>query len=136
MCRRSYYYELRRFILFIKINSSNFVNFQFLGKWYEVERSFYLPEIASGCTTVAFENTTQRDFDGKMLLEIAVKTINQWWVRIRTRGLICTYTHFICNSSWILNLESDLNSSYTYFNSTHKLNNLRAWYIPSAAKTS
>ncbi|XP_055537265.1 apolipoprotein D-like [Wyeomyia smithii] len=51
---------------------------KFLGKWYEVERSFYLPEIASGCTTLTFENTTIRDIDGRPQLEIAIKTVNRW----------------------------------------------------------
>ncbi|XP_001661562.2 apolipoprotein D [Aedes aegypti] len=51
---------------------------RFLGKWYEVERSFYLPEIASGCTTLTFEDTTIRDSDGRPQLEIAIKTVNRW----------------------------------------------------------
>ncbi|XP_053687566.1 apolipoprotein D-like [Sabethes cyaneus] len=51
---------------------------KFLGRWYEVERSFYLPEIASGCTTLAFENTTLHDNEGRPQLEISIKTINRW----------------------------------------------------------
>lgn len=51
---------------------------KFLGKWFEVERSFYLPEIASGCTTLTFEDTTIRDTDGRPQLEIAIKTVNRW----------------------------------------------------------
>lgn len=51
---------------------------KFLGKWYEVERSFYLPEIASGCTTLTFENTTIRDTEDRPQLEIAIKTVNRW----------------------------------------------------------
>ncbi|XP_055629406.1 apolipoprotein D-like [Toxorhynchites rutilus septentrionalis] len=51
---------------------------RFLGKWYEVERSFYLPEIASGCTTLTFENTTRNNPEDKFQLEIVVKTVNRW----------------------------------------------------------
>ncbi|XP_062544882.1 apolipoprotein D [Armigeres subalbatus] len=51
---------------------------RFLGKWFEVERSFYLPEIASGCTTLTFEDTTIRDADSRPQLEIAIKTVNRW----------------------------------------------------------
>uniref|UniRef100_A0A182YC29 Lipocln_cytosolic_FA-bd_dom domain-containing protein n=1 Tax=Anopheles stephensi TaxID=30069 RepID=A0A182YC29_ANOST len=51
---------------------------KFLGKWYEVERSFYLPELASGCTTMTFENTTLRDEAGRSQLEISIKSVNQW----------------------------------------------------------
>ncbi|XP_065089367.1 apolipoprotein D-like [Ochlerotatus camptorhynchus] len=51
---------------------------RFLGKWYEVERSFYLPEIAAGCTTLTFDDTTVRDSDGRPQLEIAIKTVNRW----------------------------------------------------------
>ncbi|XP_058836172.1 apolipoprotein D-like isoform X3 [Topomyia yanbarensis] len=51
---------------------------RFLGKWYEVERSFYLPEIASGCTTLRFENTTMRDAEGRPQLEIVIQAINRW----------------------------------------------------------
>lgn len=56
----------------------SFLLFQFLGKWYEVERSFYLPELASGCTTMTFENTTLRDEAGRSQLEISIKSVNQW----------------------------------------------------------
>uniref|UniRef100_A0A182XEU3 Lipocln_cytosolic_FA-bd_dom domain-containing protein n=1 Tax=Anopheles quadriannulatus TaxID=34691 RepID=A0A182XEU3_ANOQN len=48
---------------------------KFLGKWYEVERSFYLPELASGCTTMTFENTTLRDEAGRSQLEISIKSL-------------------------------------------------------------
>lgn len=51
---------------------------RFLGKWYEVERSFYLPEIAAGCTTLTFDDTAVRDPDGRPQLEIAIKTVNRW----------------------------------------------------------
>lgn len=58
-----------------------------MGTWYEVERSFYLPELASGCTTLTFNHEiipsnrdnsiTVPDIDR---IEVAVKSINQWCV--------------------------------------------------------
>lgn len=77
---------------------------QFLGTWYEVERSFYLPELASGCTILTFQedpvpNTNRkRNGNGKEdnddddvnanehlpitpevdRIEVAIKSINQW----------------------------------------------------------
>uniref|UniRef100_A0A336K828 Josephin-2 n=1 Tax=Culicoides sonorensis TaxID=179676 RepID=A0A336K828_CULSO len=78
------------FILINSVNSSGFgrcPNYpsmpkfnvtKFLGKWLEVERSFYLPEIATGCASMTFENSTARLDEGKPQLEIAIKTINLW----------------------------------------------------------
>ncbi|XP_055706792.1 apolipoprotein D isoform X1 [Phlebotomus papatasi] len=53
---------------------------KFTGKWYEVERSFYLPEIASGCTTLSFQPVdTSQDLEASYgKLEVAIKTVNQW----------------------------------------------------------
>ncbi|CAO1423690.1 unnamed protein product [Diamesa serratosioi] len=51
---------------------------KFLGKWQEVERSFYFPEIANGCTSIAFQNSSAKNNDGIIVYEIAIKTINQW----------------------------------------------------------
>lgn len=63
----------------------SFTYLQFLGTWYEVERSFYLPELASGCTTLTFQNEIiahARDNGLPALqvdrIEVAVKSINQW----------------------------------------------------------
>lgn len=51
---------------------------QFLGTWYELERSFYLPEIASGCSTLSFkESATDVGLDENRL-DVTVKSINQW----------------------------------------------------------
>lgn len=51
---------------------------QFLGTWYELERSFYLPEIASACTTLDFKDSvTDVGLDDNRL-DITVKSINQW----------------------------------------------------------
>ncbi|KAG4078796.1 hypothetical protein HA402_015386 [Bradysia odoriphaga] len=49
----------------------------FLGKWYEVERTFYLPEIASSCTTLTFGQDNER-VDSDRTLEISIDSINQW----------------------------------------------------------
>lgn len=67
-----------------------------MGTWYEVERSFYLPELASGCTTLTFQedpitNTNRNDGaneddnDSHLpiapdvdRIEVAIKSINQW----------------------------------------------------------
>lgn len=49
----------------------------FLGKWYEVERTFYLPEIASSCTTLTFEHDNE-GADSERILEIAINSINHW----------------------------------------------------------
>jgi len=52
---------------------------KFLGTWYEVERSFYLPELASGCTMLSFEEESTKENDAlPSRLEVAVKSINQW----------------------------------------------------------
>ncbi|KAI8127288.1 hypothetical protein FF38_03226 [Lucilia cuprina] len=50
-----------------------------LGQWYEVERSFYLPEIASGCTTLEFQPLHQEELSrfNNFRLEVAIKTINR-----------------------------------------------------------
>lgn len=51
---------------------------QFLGTWYELERSFYLPEIASGCTSMTFKDAKDAlGYDGNTI-EIRVKSLNQW----------------------------------------------------------
>ena len=49
---------------------------QFLGQWYEVERSFYLPEIALGCTKIIFESNS--DNERSQNFEITLKSLNQW----------------------------------------------------------
>ena len=41
-------------------------------------RSFYFPEIANGCTSIAFQNSSAKNSDGITVYEIAIKTINQW----------------------------------------------------------
>ncbi|CAG2065951.1 unnamed protein product [Timema podura] len=46
---------------------------QFEGKWYEVERSFYLLEIASSCTSLSFTGAKN---PGQ--LKVTVKTVNRW----------------------------------------------------------
>lgn len=60
---------------------------QFLGTWYEVERSFYLPELASGCTILTLQEEivpAVRDDNNQTVtpendrIEVAVKSINQW----------------------------------------------------------
>lgn len=61
--------------------------YQFLGTWYEVERSFYLPELASGCTTLTFQEEVLKQRDNGLptveidRIEVAVKSINQWYVQ-------------------------------------------------------
>lgn len=56
------------------------LSLQFLGTWYEVERSFYLPELASSCTMLSFEEEASRENDAlPSRLEVAVKSINQWY---------------------------------------------------------
>lgn len=66
-----------------------------MGTWYEVERSFYLPELASGCTILTFQedpvqNTNRKDDNNDNddhlptptsemdRIEVAIKSINQW----------------------------------------------------------
>lgn len=53
--------------------------FQVLGHWFEVERSFYLPEIASGCTTFEFQPYSKAELSkfNNFKLEVAIKTINR-----------------------------------------------------------
>lgn len=53
-----------------------------LGQWFEVERSFYLPEIASGCTTLTFQPAISNREDDPSVnsvykLEVAIKTVNR-----------------------------------------------------------
>lgn len=55
-----------------------YLHFQFLGKWYEVERTFYLPEIASSCTTLTFDHDNEQSSDIEKTLEVSVKSINHW----------------------------------------------------------
>lgn len=51
---------------------------QFIGKWYEVERTFYLPEIASSCTELTFNQDTDRSIDFEKTLKISINSINHW----------------------------------------------------------
>ncbi|KAK7790274.1 hypothetical protein R5R35_012640 [Gryllus longicercus] len=44
----------------------------FGGKWYEVERSFYLYEIASSCTSLFFNVKKSGN------IKVAVKSVNKW----------------------------------------------------------
>lgn len=53
-----------------------------LGQWYEVEHSFYLPEIASGCTTLTFQPAISNREDDPShnsvyKLEVSIKTVNR-----------------------------------------------------------
>lgn len=69
--------------MFISLMANISSNLQFLGTWYEVERSFYLPELASGCTSLTFEEdvtakTDEESLDAMDRIEVAVKSINQW----------------------------------------------------------
>lgn len=70
-----------------------------MGTWYEVERSFYLPELASGCTTLTFQEETVKNRDNGTpeidRIEVAVKSINQWfvWERIN-RFYFALFTFF------------------------------------------
>ncbi|KAJ6644374.1 Apolipoprotein D [Pseudolycoriella hygida] len=50
----------------------------FLGKWYEVERTFYLPEIISSCTTLTFDLSNDEASDIENTLDVSVKSINHW----------------------------------------------------------
>lgn len=45
---------------------------QFSGVWYEVERSFYLMELAAGCTTIEL----QENMRGQT--EVVARVINRW----------------------------------------------------------
>lgn len=47
-----------------------------------MERSFYLPEIASGCTTLEFQALDLEELSkfNNFKLEVAIKTINRLYV--------------------------------------------------------
>lgn len=45
-----------------------------VGKWYEVERSFYLMEMSSSCTELRVTLNDRRQLD------IIIHTRNRWWV--------------------------------------------------------
>lgn len=49
-----------------------------INKYFFCCRSFYFPEIANGCTSIAFQNSSAKNSDGIIVYEIAIKTINQW----------------------------------------------------------
>lgn len=76
------------FHLFVSMHMTLHSNFellpwQFLGTWYEVERSFYLPEVATSCTTLTFESDPNVKISNETTqsperLEVAVKSVNQW----------------------------------------------------------
>lgn len=42
-----------------------------------MERSFYLPEIATGCATFTFDEIGRND-DNQPVLEFGLKTVNLW----------------------------------------------------------
>lgn len=50
----------------------NFNLVEFLGQWYEVERSFYLMELTASCTTI---NLTE---NAKGQVDVYIKTIGRW----------------------------------------------------------
>lgn len=54
--------------------------FQMIGHWYEVEKSFNFPEIATGCTTMQFTSEAMQKDPNIIMprLEVAVKNINEW----------------------------------------------------------
>lgn len=54
--------------------------FQIIGHWYEVEKSFNFPEIATGCTTMQFTSEAMQKDPNIIMprLEVAVKNINEW----------------------------------------------------------
>lgn len=57
----------------LQIHRFNFLClFQFMGRWFEVERSFYLMELASGCTTVDISKNE------KGQIEVETNAINRW----------------------------------------------------------
>lgn len=54
------------------------LNLQFLGTWYEVERTFYLPELASSCTALIFQEDSDRSSEAEKILSISINSINHW----------------------------------------------------------
>lgn len=51
---------------------------QFLGVWYELEHSFYLPEIISSCTKLSFKEGADDGGLDDNQLDITVRSVNQW----------------------------------------------------------
>lgn len=51
---------------------------QFLGTWYELEHSFYLPEIISSCTQLTFKDGAEDVGLDDNELDITVRSTNQW----------------------------------------------------------
>ena len=45
-----------------------------------MERSFYLPEIAAGCTTLSFDNDSNAisKRDNETIVEVAIRSVNIW----------------------------------------------------------
>lgn len=64
--------------IYIPTNSSIFIKnklkLQFAGHWYEIERSFYILELAAGCTTIEIQENLQ----GR--IEVVARVINKWFV--------------------------------------------------------
>lgn len=56
-----------------------FLFVKFLGVWYEMERSFYLPEITAGCTQLTFDSdgSYAAGFE-KDKIEIEISSVNRW----------------------------------------------------------
>jgi len=92
----------------------------FLGKWYEVERTFYLPEIASSCTTLTFNHDDEGMDDIEQTLEVSVKSINHW-------------TGTPSESSGRATRESD-RSSIMDFQFESRLPNAISRYLPGAGR--
>ncbi|XP_054257812.1 apolipoprotein D-like [Macrosteles quadrilineatus] len=63
----------------------NFDVMKFQGEWYEVERSFYILELVTGCTTLNFTARPDNVF------KVAIKTANKWNGNIMI-GLLGTAT--------------------------------------------
>uniref|UniRef100_A0A1B6M8C3 Lipocalin/cytosolic fatty-acid binding domain-containing protein n=1 Tax=Graphocephala atropunctata TaxID=36148 RepID=A0A1B6M8C3_9HEMI len=63
----------------------NFDIKKFQGEWYEVERSFYVLELVTGCTTLNFTSRPDNVF------KVAIKTANRWNGNIMI-GLLGTAT--------------------------------------------
>lgn len=59
---------------------NGFFILQIIGHWFEVEKSFNFPEIATGCTTMQFTSEAMQKNPNLVMprLEVAVKNINEW----------------------------------------------------------
>lgn len=91
-------------------------------------RSFYFPEIANGCTSIAFQNSSAKNSDGITVYEIAIKTINQW---TQSPGVLIGTMETETQNSSIMNIQVRKLKRHRYFHQRLNVQETEYFYMQS-----